>query len=221
MNWLRRLRDAIGPALPGPEPRMARWVVVDVETSGLDMHRDRLLAMAAIGLRVDWGAQRIDVQLSDSFEVVLRQEQASSRDNILLHGIGVQSQLAGIDPPLALQAFADFVGNAPLLAFHSAFDQTLIGRHCRQHLGRALPNDWVDIEHLCAVTHEQVQARSLDEWMAHFGIQCPRRHQAAADTLAECELLLRIWPVLSRQCSSWRDVQRLAAQRRWLMSRLH
>ena len=108
-----------------------------------------------------------------------------------------------------------------LKAAEVAFDQTLIGRHCRQHLGRALPNDWVDIEHLCAVTHEQVQARSLDEWMAHFGIQCPRRHQAAADTLAECELLLRIWPVLSRQCASWRDVQRLAAQRRWLMSRLH
>ena len=221
MSWLRRLREAVGPARPVPEARHARWVVVDVETSGLDMHRDRLLAMAAIGVRVDWAARRIDVQLADSFEVVLRQEQASSRDNILLHGIGVQSQLAGIEPVAALRAFADFVGSDPLLAFHSAFDQTLIGRHCRQHLGRALPNPWVDIEHLCAVTHEQVQARSLDEWMAHFSIQCPRRHQAAADTLAECELLLRIWPVLSRQCLSWRDVQRLAAQRRWLISRLH
>ncbi|MBS4038422.1 MAG: 3'-5' exonuclease [Hydrogenophaga sp.] len=221
MSWLRRLREAVGPARPVPEARHARWVVVDVETSGLDMHRDRLLAMAAIGVRVDWAARRIDVQLADSFEVVLRQEQASSRDNILLHGIGVQSQLAGIEPVAALRAFADFVGSDPLLAFHSAFDQTLIGRHCREHLGRALPNPWVDIEHLCAVTHEQVQARSLDEWMAHFSIQCPRRHQAAADTLAECELLLRIWPVLSRQCSSWRDVQRLAAQRRWLISRLH
>ena len=221
MSWLRRLREAVGPARPVPEARHARWVVVDVETSGLDMHRDRLLAMAAIGVRVDWAARRIDVQLADSFEVVLRQEQASSRDNILLHGIGVQSQLAGIEPVAALRAVADFVGSDPLLAFHSAFDQTLIGRHCREHLGRALPNPWVDIEHLCAVTHEQVQVRSLEEWMAHFSIQCPRRHQAAADTLAECELLLRIWPVLSRQCSSWRDVQRLAAQRRWLISRLH
>ena len=221
MSWLQRLRTAFGPARTEPQARLTRWVVVDVETSGLDMHRDRLLAIAAIGLRVDWTNRRIDVQLADSFEAVLRQDQASSRDNILLHGIGVQSQLAGIEPAQALQAFTDFVGNDPLLAFHSAFDETLIGRHCRQHLGRALPNPWVDIEHLCAVTHEQVQARSLDEWMAHFGIQCPRRHQAAADTLAECELLLRIWPVLSRQCSSWRDVQRLAAQRRWLMSRLH
>lgn len=221
MSWLQRLRRALDPALPAAGPPVARWVVVDVETSGLDMHRDRLLAVAAIGLRVDWSRQRIDVQLADSFEVVLRQSQASSRDNILLHGIGVQSQLEGIEPAAALRAFADFVGGDPLLAFHSAFDQTLIGRHCREHLGHALPNPWVDIEHLCAVTHEQVQARSLDEWMTHFGIQCPRRHQAAADTLAECELLLRIWPVLSRQCSSWRDVQRLAAQRRWLMSRLH
>lgn len=221
MSWLQRLRTAIGPARPMPEARQARWVVVDVETSGLDMHRDRLLAIAAIGLQVDWTTRRIDVRLADSFEVVLRQAQASSRDNILLHGIGVQSQLAGIEPTAALQAFADFVGADPLLAFHSAFDETLIGRHCRQHLGHALSNPWVDIEHLCAVTHEQVQARSLDEWMAHFGIQCPRRHQAAADTLAECELLLRIWPVLSRHCGSWRDVQRLAAQRRWLISRFH
>lgn len=221
MSWLQRLREVLGPARPVPAVRQARWVVVDVETSGLDMHRDRLLAIAAIGLRVDWDTRRIDVQLADSFEVVLRQSQASSRDNILLHGIGVQSQLAGIEPAAALRAFEAFVGSDPLLAFHSAFDQTLIGRHCREHLGRALDNPWVDIEHLCAVTHEQVQARSLDEWMAHFGIQCPRRHQAAADTLAECELLLRIWPVLARQCGSWRDVQRLAAQRRWLMSRLH
>jgi len=221
MSWLQRLRTALGPARPEPQARLTRWVVVDVETSGLDMHRDRLLAIAAIGLRVDWTDRRIDVQLADSFEAVLRQDQASSRDNILLHGIGVQSQLAGIEPAAALQAFADFVGNDPLLAFHSAFDETLIARHCRQHLGRSLANPWVDIEHLCAVTHEQVQARSLDEWMAHFGILCPRRHQAAADTLAECELLLRIWPVLARQCGCWRDVQRLAAQRRWLMSRLH
>ena len=40
--------------------------------------------------------------------------------------------------------------------------------------------------------------------------------QAAADTLAECELLQRIWPKVAAQCTSWRDVQRLAAQHRWL-----
>lgn len=191
-------------------------MALDVETSGLDARRDRLLAIAAIGLRVDWATRRLAIVPGDSFEVVLRQQVASTKDNILLHGIGAQRQRDGVEPQQALQAFANYIGTAPLLAFHSAFDETMIGRFVREHLGRDLPNDWVDIEHLCAVTHEQVRARSLDEWMAHFGIECAVRHQAAADTLAECEVLLRVWPRVARQCQRWRDVKKLAAQQRWI-----
>lgn len=205
-----------GRAPGAPSAARERWVVLDVETSGLDVARDRLLAIAAVGLRVDWAHGRLDVCLGDSFEVVLRQDEVSSRDNILLHGIGAQSQRDGLEPVAALRAFEAFVGAAPLLAFHSAFDEALIGRHVRQHLGHRLANPWVDIEHLCAVTHPQVRARSLDEWMAHFGIVCPRRHQAAADTLAECELLQRVWPALAGECRSWRDVRAVAGRRRWL-----
>ena len=152
----------------------------------------------------------------DSFEVVLRQDVASTHDNILLHGIGAQRQRDGMEPAAALQAFAAYAGASPLLAFHAAFDQTLIGRFAQAHLGRELSNPWVDIEHLCAVTHEGVRARSLDEWMAHFGITCAVRHQAAADTLAECELLQRVWPRVAKQCRDWRSVQKLAAQQRWI-----
>jgi DNA polymerase-3 subunit epsilon len=197
-------------------PRVERWVTLDVETSGLDMQRDQLLAIAAIGIQVDWHSNRLEIVPADSFEIVLRQEVTSSKDNILLHGIGVGQQRQGVAPPLALQQFLDFVGNAPLLAFHAAFDKTIIERFVRLHLKQSLRNEWVDIEHLCAVTHEQVRARSLDEWMAHFGIQCAVRHQAAADTLAECELLQVIWPRVQGQCSDWSGVKKLAAHQRWI-----
>ena len=86
----------------------------------------------------------------------------------------------------------------------------------RQALGTSLPNPWLDIDHLCAVTSDSVRARALDDWMKHFGIECAVRHQAAADTLAECELLQRIWPKVAAQCNDWRDVQRLAAGHRWM-----
>jgi DNA polymerase-3 subunit epsilon len=205
-DWWRRMVGTRAHAAGGSE----RWVMVDVETSGLDARRDRLLAIAAVGLHVDWTRRRLVMRAGDSFEVVVQQDEASSRDNILLHGIGLQRQREGVPAPAALAAFQAFTGNVPLLAFHAAFDQTLIGRHAR------LPNDWLDVEHLCAVTHPQVRARSLDEWMAHFGIHCAVRHQAAADTWAECELLLRIWPAIARECGSWRDVQKLAANHRWL-----
>ena len=194
----------------------ARWLVLDVETSGLDPARDRLLAIAAIGLRVDWPRKSLSIVLADSFEVVLRQEAPSDRDNILLHGIGVQRQQQGVPARQALRDFTEFAGDAPLLAFHAPFDQTMIGRHARDALGSAPPNRWLDIEHLCGVTHPQVRARSLDEWMAHFGITCVARHQAVADTLAECELLLRIWPQVAAECRAWRDVEALAARHRWV-----
>ncbi|MFN4361819.1 MAG: PolC-type DNA polymerase III [Hylemonella sp.] len=209
-NWLPGVRGRGGL-------NEQRWVMLDVETSGLDPYQDRLLAIAAIALKVDWEHKRLSVDLGDSFEVVLRQDQiTAAKDNILLHGIGVQSQREGMDPAQALEAFAGYVWQSPLLAFHAAFDQTLILRHMKLHLGRTLPNPWVDIEQLCAVTHEKVRARSLDEWMRHFGIECTVRHQAAADTLAECELLLRIWPRLAQQCRRWADVERLARQQRWI-----
>ncbi|HEY0825325.1 MAG TPA: 3'-5' exonuclease [Ramlibacter sp.] len=209
MEWRPWRRRAVTP-----EP--TRWLMVDVETSGLDPARDRLLAIAAIGLKVDWGSRRLAVVLADSFEVVLRQEAPSARENILLHGIGVQRQKEGVPAREALAAFASFAGGAPLLAFHAAFDQALIGRHAREALGAAPPNRWLDIEHLCGVTHPEVRARSLDEWMAHFGIRCAARHQAIADTLSECDLLLRVWPRVARECAGWRDVERLAAGHRWV-----
>lgn len=194
----------------------SRWVMVDVEASGLDPARDRLLAIAAIGLRVDWPAKRLSVVLGDSFEVVLRQEAPSARENILLHGIGAQRQADGMPVPDALSAFAAFAGGAPLLAFHAAFDEALIGRARRSVQGVAPSNRWLDIEPLCAVMHPEVAARSFDEWLAHFGIRCAARHQAIADTLAACELLLRIWPELAAECGGWRDLERLAARRRWV-----
>ncbi len=213
MGWMRWLTGSGRGRRPINEHR---WVMLDVETSGLDPHHDRLLAIAAIAMKVDWGQRRLSIDLGDSFEAVLRQDVASSKDNILLHGIGVQRQREGMAPELALQAFTDFVGDSPLLAFHAAFDQTLISRFSRAHLAVDLPNPWVDIEQLCAVTHEQVRARSLDEWMSYFGIRCAVRHQAAADTLAECEVLQRIWPRVAEQCVRWQDVERLARQQRWI-----
>lgn len=194
----------------------SRWVVLDVETSGLDPARDRLLAVAAIALRVDWPGKRLAVLPGDSFEVVLRQQQASAVDNILLHGIGAQRQRDGVPARDALRALRDYAGDSPLLAFHAAFDRALIERHLDSNLAAGWSPAWLDIEHLCAVTHEKVPARSLDEWMAHFGIRCMVRHQAAADTLAECEVLLRVWPRVAAECANWRDVQRMAARQRWI-----
>jgi DNA polymerase-3 subunit epsilon len=197
----------------------ARWVVLDVETSGLDTKHDRLLALAAIAVHFEQHTPRI--HLGDSFEVVLRQSSAAAvadKGNILLHGIGVSAQRAGVDPAQALAAFESWVGQSPLVAFHAAFDRAMIERTCRAVLGHCPRHAWLDLEPVAAVLCPEVRARALDEWLAHFRIECAVRHQAAADTLATTELMLKLWPALRRQLPrpNFRDVVALAAQRRWI-----
>lgn len=211
--WLKSLWPWRGAA---PGQAVERWLVLDVETTGLDVHRDQLLAIAAMGVRVDWSARRIALQPADSLAVTLRPTQVSDKANILVHGIGVGLQRQGMDPAQAMRTFAQWAQGARLVAFHTSFDRTLLQRYARDHLGRALEADWLDIAHLCTVSHPQVKARALDDWLAHFNIPCVARHEATADVMAECDLLQRIWPQVARECGSWRDVQRYAGRHAWL-----
>ncbi len=206
---LRRSRPGVSAA--------GRWAVLDVESSGLDARRDRLIAVAAVALHFDHGRPRIS--FGDSFEVVLRQaEVPADKANILLHGIGVGAQREGMAPPTALRGLEQWLAGAPLVAFHSAFDETLIQRAMQSVLGHRLGNPWLDLAPVAAALQPTVRARSLDDWLDHFGIACAVRHQAAADTLATAELLLKLWPAARTQLASvdFGGLQRLAEQWRWL-----
>jgi DNA polymerase-3 subunit epsilon len=194
-----------------------RWVVVDVEATSIDARRAALLAIAALAVVLRDGTPAL--VLGDSFEVVLRRADAVvDKSNILIHGIGVRAQREGVEPREALEAFEHWVDGAPLVAFHSAFDETMLKRATRGALGRASQNAWLDLEHVAEAVHPEVRARTLDDWLELYGIECAVRHQAAADTLATAELLLRLWPRIraSGEGTSFVALQRLARQRKWL-----
>jgi DNA polymerase-3 subunit epsilon len=205
-----------------PGRAVDRWVVLDVEATGLDVASDRLVALAGVALVGVASRTAPCIDIADSFEAVVRLPDPlppPSRDAILVHGIGVGAQRAGLEPADALAAFARWAGEAPLLGFHVAFDRALVER-AERAAGVVPPRRlWVDLEPLAALAAPDAEARSLDAWLARFGIVCLRRHDAAADALATAELLLALWPRLGRLADA-RDagaLARLAAQRRWLI----
>lgn len=204
--WTRRGQDRLE----------RRWVLLDVETGGLDTRHDPLLAIAAVALEVDWPRRRLVMRPGDSLDLTLQPSRVSDASNILLHGIGAGRQRAGLPPGEGLRAFMDWTAGAPLLAFHAAFDRAVLARDSQRYLGQRLEAEWLDIAPLCRVSHPQARARSLDEWLTHFGIPCQGRHEAAADVLAEAALLQRIWPRVAAECDSWRSLQRYAGRQAWV-----
>lgn len=203
------------PFKRAPTPSPSRWVVLDVESTGLDANRDALLAIAAIAVRRE--GDKLEIDLADSFEAVLRHDAGAGKDNILTHGIGIGAMRTGAEPGLVLREFNAWAGAAPRLGFHVGFDRMMIERAERAHLGSAAGASWLDIEPLAASLWPAVKARALDEWLAHFGVPCLQRHLAIADTLATAELLLHLWPRLRRQGDGrFEALVRLADARRWL-----
>lgn len=230
MNWLSgllrrqpRVDGAVAAALAGyrsreqPDLRAAlaaqRVIVVDVEASGLDPFRDRLISIGAIA--VQGGLARLD----EPFETVLRQEEASDDRNILVHGIGGSAQLLGRDPASGLVDFLGFAGKAPLVAFHADFDRILIERTAAATLRMKPDNDWLDLALLAPALfpdHERT-ARTLDDWLHFFGIQNHDRHDALADALATAQLLLVVLAAAGGQgLATWAQLARLQKHLQWL-----
>lgn len=171
-------------------PVSGRWVVVDVESSGLDAMHDALIAVGALAV-VD-GV----IDLADSFEVVLRQASPSADANIEVHGIGGTEQTEGEEPARALADFLDFVGKDPLVAYHAPFDSTMLRLAIDRHLGTAFRRPWLDLADIAPLVWPRYASRldGLDDWLETFGIPVAFRHRAIADCLATAQLLLMVLP---------------------------
>jgi DNA polymerase-3 subunit epsilon len=197
-----------------------RWVVLDLESSGLDASKDRLLSIAAVAVHLQ--GQVLQLHPADSFEVLLKQPPstgAPDRANILVHGLGVELQQTGVPPRQALLAFRSYVQGAPLVGYHLAFDQALLARAEQQQGLPVLHRHGLDLAELAPALRPEVKGLALDDWLAVFGIRCLARHQAAADAWATAELLLALWPLAcraTRRATGFKPLQALAAQRRWL-----
>lgn len=188
-----------------------RWVIVDVETTGMDIARDELISIGAVAMVEG------RVVPADSMEIIVKQRTASSRENILVHGVGVHAQLHGADPPHAVRAFMDYVGRAPLIAFHAPFDRGFIARSVKIYVNQPFDNPWIDLAELAPALVPNPLLKSLDEWLSHYRIPVSMRHSAAADAFATALLMARLLPEARRQGSPrFDDMQKLARQAKWI-----
>lgn len=213
LDWLRSspaidprsLRLPASAALDERPLSAQRMVVVDLETSGLNLQRDQLLAIGAVV--IEDGA----IDLSQQFECTLCQPGHRAGASTLIHGIAPSAVAAGRDPAEALLAFMEFVDDSPLLAFHAPFDQHMLERALRETLGYRLRHPFLDVAVLAPLLCPDAPPyKGLDEWLGHFRLQASERHHASADALATAELALILFSKARQQ--GWDNLLELETQ---------
>ncbi|MCK6545964.1 3'-5' exonuclease [Myxococcota bacterium] len=193
----RRLVDYLSCSFsPAPRTRLrdVRFVVLDTETTGVDHEHDRLLSLAALGVRD--GA----VHVADRIELVFDGVTVGGERAARVHGLVTRDLLGGISEPEGVLRFLEFVRDDVVVAHHAGFDVGVLS----QALGRLgappLQNAVIDTGVLATRLTRgprlgepiEREHRSLDALAAELGVEIPNRHTAGGDALATAWIFLSL-----------------------------
>jgi len=178
---------ALAPYIASEKPlQQLRFVVVDLETSGLNTLKDKILSIGAVTI------EDSAIALGDQFSCTLRRANHAVSESVLIHQIPPSEVAAGIRPEKALLGFMEYVGSSPLLAFHANFDQRMLVREMDDAFAYDLQHAFYDVAEIAPLLYPEHGMRKpgLDDWVKFFNLHVLQRHNASADALVTAELML-------------------------------
>ena len=167
------------------EKKSARFVVLSVETTGLNPEKDVILSFGAVGI--------IDnsIIVSDNFEVVLLQYKFL-HDNGLSNEFIIESTQPKLGEREALQAFVDYIGNAVLVGHRINFDVEMINEVLEKMECGRLKNEALDIEIMHQKLSDSDKHFAIDELSNLYKVPQSDRHSSAEDAYTIALLFLKL-----------------------------
>lgn len=166
-------------------------VVLDSETTGLDVASVRLLQIGAV--RVEAGRVLAD----QTFDVLVNPGVPIPPRSTAVHGIddaAVQTAptFAAIRPQLDR-----FLGDAVIVGQSIGFDLAVL-LHETQRIGEEWrPPHYLDTKLLAAALDPEAREFGLDALAERFAVSIAARHSALADAQATAEIFVRMLPILA------------------------
>jgi DNA polymerase III subunit epsilon len=118
------------------------WVAIDCETTGLDVRRDQIIAVAAVRIV----GQR--VLTSERLELLVRPERAPSAESVRVHMLRERDVAQGMEPAQAMRRLLRFIGSRPLVGYYLEFDVAMLNREIWPLLGLRLPQPKIEVSAL-------------------------------------------------------------------------
>lgn len=197
-HWLDFFRHTASPeldhfikAMPVPEctAQSCDFVVLDIETTGLNPKRDHIISLGAIRI------SQLIIRPCNALGQMW-QSPASVGDSALVHGITDEQLLAGTAPDEALAEFLDFANGAQLVAHHAIIEQQFLRKAFQEYYGQACQLPFIDTMQLekqlvtrrhSVLKNDQYQ---LVACLQRYQLPAIKAHQAFEDAFGTAYLLL-------------------------------
>lgn len=157
------------------------YVVVDIETTGLDCEKDEILELGA--------ARVVDHQITETFSALLLLQRTLPAEIIALTGITPEMTAEmGMLPTQALEQFWTFVGQSPMVGHNIRFDCAFLKKASAD---ADIPVPGVSLVDTLALARDEVEDVAnyrLETLAAYFGIEAADRHRALADCITTFQL---------------------------------
>lgn len=168
-----------------------RFVAFDTETTGLDVRKDRILSIGAIGITAN------SINVADSLERYVNQERFNEQ-TVAIHGILKEGKYERISEEEAIKQFIDYIGNSVLIGHHVGFDIAIVNYALKRMGLPKLKNKAFDTGVLYKKTIHKVnilspdKSYSLDELCKELKIPRADRHKAAGDAFITALAFIKI-----------------------------
>ena len=120
-------------------PPEGEWVVLDCETTGLDVHRDEIISIGAVRIV---GSRLLT---SKRLEMLVRPERALTADSVRVHRLRERDVAHGLPPEEAMRRLLNFIGSRPLVGYFLEFDVAMLNREIWRLLGVRLPQAKIEV----------------------------------------------------------------------------
>jgi DNA polymerase-3 subunit alpha (Gram-positive type) len=159
------------------------FVAVDIETTGLNPGRNRIIEIGAI--RVERG------EIRGRFDTLVNPRCAIPSEIVELTGIDARMLLDAPHIEEAMEEFLAFAGEDVLLGHNLIFDYSFLKRNAAD-LGKKFERFGIDTLKIAKVFLPELKKKSLGALCAHYGVVNEHAHRAEDDALAAVRIYERM-----------------------------
>ena len=149
-------------------------IVLDVETTGLDHTKEKIIEFAGLKL--------VNGEIVEEFQTLINPEQHIRYSSINIHGITEEMVADAPKTHEIMPKIFDFIGEYPIVAHNAIFDFNFLNETSKALYDKELNNHYFDSQQMFREICPEEKSHGLDALLRRFDIEEQgQKHRAMAD----------------------------------------